>query len=413
MAQPVPFNTVKAIAAFKNEATPGTAETVAAADHNLRIRDIELTTEIASYLLEYASGDHSVAGAVMGMSSGGINFTIDLKAGSAAGICPKWMKAAMFTGHRQEARIVLSADLVTINSVAGNVIVDHGAPVAITPQVFTSDHITTMTALCAKIVTAGGAGTVATVGGANNRTIYVTHPTKTIGVSGFAVTLGASQATVALSTAICEDGTKDFVTATGSFYLVPPSGNGVLVTIKGMRGKAVIGFDGTGNPITLKVENAIGGLVSMTDAAIIALTSPDTTDVPSTLGITLTDGATDMYVSSMKIDNGLDNQLLESGQDTTGVFAAHTATRAPRLTWNPHVNLEASSTAWTRWKAGTQTAVAYAGPTVASQKFRLSIPKVQILEMKRGSRNGADTWEQTSLIVKDPGVAAYELSIGA
>jgi hypothetical protein len=412
MAQPLPFSTVKAYAAFKIEATPGTVESsVAAADHYMRIRDIELSSELASYLLPYASGDHTVSGAVMGRASAGINFTIDLQPASAVGAAAKWTKAAMFSGLRQVARFTYSADLSASNSTAGNIIVD-GTTTAITPVVFASDHATTMAAVAAEFVSKGGSGTVATVGGANNRTITIYHPSKVIGISSVAVT-GGDAVSVAMSNGVIEDGATDTVTATGKFYLVPPSGNALLVTIKGMHGGHDIGYDETGNPVSLRVVDAQGALVSMTDAANIALTGADTTAVPNTLGITLTDGGTDIYVSSFIVSGGHTVNLVDSGQDVTGNFIGYTSERAPRLRINPQVDLLTNNPMWTRWRAGTQTAVAFAGPVVGGQKITVSIPKVQILTASRANRNGYDIWDMESLIVKDVGIPAYEVMFGA
>ena len=93
-----------------------------------------------------------------------------------------------------QATAVLSADLVTSNSVA---VTFNG--VALTPVVFTTNHLTTM-GLIATAIAAEPNVASATVGGASNRTITVIMDAGYTGViNSFVVTLGASQATATLA----------------------------------------------------------------------------------------------------------------------------------------------------------------------------------------------------------------------
>lgn len=86
---------------------------------------------------------------------------------------------------------VFSADLVALNVINATI---NG--VAITPVVFSVDHLTTMN-LIATAIELIPTVVSATVGGANNRTITIVSTVGTVTtVSGFLVTLGASQATV-------------------------------------------------------------------------------------------------------------------------------------------------------------------------------------------------------------------------
>lgn len=92
---------------------------------------------------------------------------------------------------QNSSTIVLDADLVTSNQIDGEI---NG--VAITPVVYAVSHLATMTAVAAAIE-AADANVTATVGGANDRTIFVTSIAgSTATVSNFIVTLGASQAGV-------------------------------------------------------------------------------------------------------------------------------------------------------------------------------------------------------------------------
>lgn len=118
------------------------------------------------------------------------------------------------------ASSVFSADLVTSNVINATV---NG--VAITPVVFTTNHLTTMQ-LIADAIEAIPSVASAVVGGLNNRTITIISVVGTATVvSSFVVTLGASQATV--STTSSQSGT--FFGVTQAIYnkmneWVPPSG---------------------------------------------------------------------------------------------------------------------------------------------------------------------------------------------
>jgi len=90
--------------------------------------------------------------------------------------------------------IVLSADLVTSNSIAVSV---NG--VALTPIVFDNSHLDTMNLIAAAIELEPGIAS-AVVGGANDRTITVISDNgETSTINSFVVTLGASQATATIT----------------------------------------------------------------------------------------------------------------------------------------------------------------------------------------------------------------------
>lgn len=90
------------------------------------------------------------------------------------------------------ASSVFSADLITDNVINATV---NG--VAITPVVFTTDHLTTMQLIADEIQDIPSVAS-AVVGGLNNRTITIISEVGTATVvSSFVVTLGVSQATVA------------------------------------------------------------------------------------------------------------------------------------------------------------------------------------------------------------------------
>ena len=103
---------------------------------------------------------------------------------------------------QNESVVVLDADLVTSNSIA---ITLNG--IVMTPIVFATSHLATMTAIAAAMALEPNIDT-AVVSGATNRVITVTADQGQVAVvDSFVVTLGASQATATVT-----NGTQD------SFY---------------------------------------------------------------------------------------------------------------------------------------------------------------------------------------------------
>jgi len=105
-----PFITAKNAVVGKLETTWGTAETLTSTEFDARIRDVTISPEIESYILEYASGKHSTAGAVMGKRMATIGFKIDMNLGAAAATAPKWGKFFQACGASQTVVSTTSVD---------------------------------------------------------------------------------------------------------------------------------------------------------------------------------------------------------------------------------------------------------------------------------------------------------------
>jgi hypothetical protein len=97
-------------------------------------------------------------------------------------------------GKKQIQTFTLSADIVTGNTVAVTI---NGVPYT---QAFSSDHLTSITALAAQLVTNPDILT-AVVGGGSNRVITITSDDDSVDVdiTGEAITGGASQATITVA----------------------------------------------------------------------------------------------------------------------------------------------------------------------------------------------------------------------
>lgn len=412
MPNSMPFITAKTLALFKPEADPGTAETLTSADCSVRsLKPIGVEFSKDAYILDEATGRHSVRGAVMGKSSITVTRQVALSAGAALGTAPKWSRLALTSGHRVAAVLTFSADLITANSVAGSVSADWGAPVAITPVVYNTSPANTMTLIANAIKTAGGAGTEAVVGGLNNRSIFVYHPSKIMSLSGFAVTLGASQATVSLRTSITPHAAFDSQTGTGAVQLTPQTGNAVVATGKGFIGDMTVRMASLGEPLIAEFRH-LGALASMADATPFVLTSPDTTFPPRTVGAIATDGSgNNQHIGSFELRSGHDLQLKHAPQDATGYLMGYIARRENRLGFSPQVKLQATDASYTRWDSGTQTAFEFATAPLNGQRIVIRVPKLQITELTLTDRNGEAVFEKTGIPCEDVGNDAYEISI--
>ena len=113
----MPFIAVKRIMAIKAETTRGTAISVAAADFDMRLRDITIDTEIESYDRPFASGSHSRASAVMGKKKATVTCKYDMALGASVAVSPKARKLFIASGAEE---IVTPSTSVLYRPNAGN-----------------------------------------------------------------------------------------------------------------------------------------------------------------------------------------------------------------------------------------------------------------------------------------------------
>jgi len=183
------------------------------------------------------------------------------------------------------------------------------------------------------------------------------------------------------------------VTATMVMYLTPASGNSVVVTMKGAMGNCIVTMDDLGKPLIADFD-FMGAFVSITDAATIALTSPDTSLPPAVIGSAITVASTPQKVGKFQLDFGNTIALDYDPADATGYIAAYVAKRAPKLVIDPRIELLATDPHYTRWAAGTEAVFSLATSSVSGQKITVSAPKAQLLTNKLADRNGSMIWQQ-------------------
>ncbi len=419
----VPFIVAKNFAAGKREVTWGTQLAPAAADFNVRIRDLSFDPQTEMYLTPFQSGRHSFSEPVPGKRMCGLKFKVDMRCGASAGTPPKLGKFFEACGALETVILTFSGALVTSNSVAGSV---NG--VALTPVVFSGSESTTLGLIRDAIVAALAAQTptvVATgVVDATNHLIKITRttPNATCALTAFVVTLGSSQATASYSVVYNPQGGIDPTTATitsmdaasmsAAFYFTPPTGNALIVSVKGWMGNGKVMMDDLGQPLYAEFDGK-GCLVGIADGALIALTSPDTSIPPAVIGVAITLNSVVQRIGKFELDFGNDVQLKYDPADTSGYIAAYIAKREPRLRINPQTALLATDPVYTRWQLGAAYVFSLATATSSGVKWTVAAQKAVLLTLKPAERNGEAIWEQEHQLIETSGNDEWSITQSA
>lgn len=203
------------------------------------------------------------------------------------------------------------------------------------------------------------------------------------------------------------------VTGTCVMYLTPTSGNSVLLTMKGAVGNCVVAMDDLSQPLISDFD-FLGCFTGITDAATIALTSPDTDVPPGTIGSTITSATIAQRIAKFKLDFGNTVEVDYDPSDATGYSAAYIATRDPKIMIDPRAELVATDSQYTRWSAGTEAAFSFATPANgASLKYTITAPKFQILTLKVADRNSRMIWDIEGECHESSGNDAHSILISA
>ena len=97
------FNLNKAVLGSKIESIAGTAETLANTDFDVRIFDVEISTEVEMHNRKYARGHHGMDAALVGSQSGTVNFSFHLADSGAVATAPNFNKFLKSAGMAETA----------------------------------------------------------------------------------------------------------------------------------------------------------------------------------------------------------------------------------------------------------------------------------------------------------------------
>lgn len=415
-----PFITAKNFCAAKREVTWGTRVAPAAADFNIRLRDISIDDmQPEMYLRPFQSGRNgSNASPIPGKRMASIKCKYDMGAGASAGTPMLAGKLFEACGALETVALDFTGPLVTSNVVNGTV---NG--VALTPVTFATSSAATLAVLGAAIVAALAAlgspiTATATVSG---NSILVTRSTvnTSVALTAFVVTLGSGQVVASYrvvynpqSGITAASNSMDAASASIDFYLTPTSGNAVIFATKGAMGNCKVTMDDLGHPLFAEFEFKACA-VSITDGSLIALTSPDTAFPPATVGAVITNATIAQRIGKFELDFGNDVQLKYDPSQATGYIAAYISKREPRFTFNPQVALQADDPVWTRLIAGTATVFSFATAAVSGVRFTVAAPALVMLTNKLSDRNGESIWEQTHQAIEVVGNDEWSITQGA
>ena len=203
------------------------------------------------------------------------------------------------------------------------------------------------------------------------------------------------------------------VNATIAVQYIFTSGNAVMVTGKGCIGEVSVTLE---NGALVADFEWTGALVSVTDATALVLTSPDTGIVPQLVtGATVTVGGTAKQFDNFLLKAGNTVELMVDNADTTGYSYAVIRNRNPELSLNPRMLRLTNDTAYTRWAAGTQSAISAATAAVSGLKWTITAPKGSLKGdgLNAGLRGQESTWEETYSLRESTGNDEWKVTQSA
>jgi hypothetical protein len=134
---------------------------------------------------------------------------------------------------------------------------------------------------------------------------------------------------------------------------------------------------------------------------------------PAVIGSAITVASIVQKIGKFKLDFGNTVELDYDPADSTGYQAAYIASREPKISIDPRMELLATDPVYTRWAAGTQAAFSLATSVVSSQKITIAAPKIQLLTNKIADRNNAMIYDQEYAVMESSGNDEWSIAITA
>ena len=144
-----------------------------------------------------------------------------------------------------------------------------------------------------------------------------------------------------------------------------------------------------GQPPRLRL-GLIGKYSSVADATMLAPTLPATVP-PRCNSLTLTIGAASIRCNRIEIDLGLETVLRQDVTDASGYYAGCITGRRIVVNAEPEAELVTTRDDYGLWLAGTTAALSIVVGTSEWNRFTITIPAAQRLQVKPGDRDGVLT----------------------
>lgn len=237
-----------------------------------------------------------------------------------------------------------------------------------------------------------------------------TPPTvsKALGMLGLRQTINAGTSVVYDALANYELGPNDL---SYSCVIQDPmagnSANAKHVRFAGCLASGKVVMEEIGKPwrLDLEIQGKFVGEVDIANVNILNDTGLDTTVPNSIKAATITEASVAQQISTFEFDIGNVIELENDPSDVTGFKAAVITDRNPVLNYDPMIDLLANDASYTRWNAGTESAVA-----ISSDNWAFAAPSAQIISMADATQGNQLAYQKSLRLNRNNGNDAWTLT---
>lgn len=189
--------------------------------------------------------------------------------------------------------------------------------------------------------------------------------------------------------------------------VIGASPNALGIQLRGAMANGKLVMDALGMPIRLDLEitGVLDAIADITNANILAITSPDTAVADSVRSATITLASIAQRIDKFEFDFGNVVELENDPSASEGLLAAYIAERNPQCNLDPLADLLANDAEYTRMVAGTESALA-----ISTAHFALAASKVQEIASTDAQQQNAVSWDKTLKINRVSGSDAWSLT---
>ncbi len=346
--------------AAKIEAVEGTAETLAAADAKLLVYNPKVSFDVAMSERNPARPSFSNIGKIPGKRPAGLSFRIELRGSGVVTTAPEWGKLLQACGFGVNALKSMNIGAITNGPFQHGETITGGTSAAKGRVV---------------INTANGATAILFVSISGT---FVSAEVITGGTSTATATTSSIPSTVGNEFKPISDNIPSLTQ--GSFE------DGLRKLIKGSRGKVKYGFK-SGKPVFMDFEFQ-GVEAGVTDTAFLANVTYENTKPPAFLSALFSVDAYSARIGEMDFDIANTLAVRDDVNDQRGILSFAITDRGVSGSFNPEMVSCATYDFHTKWFSGAEMIVDFTVGSVAGNKFRFYIPRVQYTKVEDEDRDG-------------------------
>lgn len=391
----------------KLEATPGTGETLAAADYNLEVRDLSYNFDFAEYKRKYLNGKLSPAKSVIGKQGAGASFAMDLTEGTTALIKHPVTKLFQACGMREihhfaeanDTQLSTYTDIDGIvygtNTSAGGIIyisiVDdtggffHVNMYSDAGRTALIAHTATYNSTGRKLLIADNASGIS--GAITVTAVSAADVDITITIVGVSWMPDSRLTTKPITIEVCEMDEG----------MTP---NQLVTKFAGCMGNAKLVLNTVGEPLRIEFEFQ-GKLLSITDrtfANMITFAAGAQGETTRVLSCNITHNAIEQQLDKFTLDLGNELQMKTLASDPTGYSHCQIVGREVKISCDPYTRQLAAEADYTDWK--NMTAGIF---LLITGNYTISAPVAQKIGIAPNVRNGSRIYDKTFLCAGSSG----------